>query len=826
MANSPLGTVLSRLRTILEPANAEATDRELLRRFVAGCDQAAFGEEAPRVAMLGTNASILASDQAAFGELVRRHGPMVLGVCRRLLGDAHAAEDAFQAVFLVLVRRARAVPWRESLGGWLHGTARRVALRAKARAGRGFDAGRAPAPSASPDPSEEAAARELRRVLDQELQGLPAKYRAPLVLCDMEGKTHEQAARELGWPKGSLAKRLNGAREQLRARLVRRGVTLSAGALAVFTANEVTAAPSAALAAAAMLAAEGGASTTATALAQGVIQAMWFTKVKTAAVLLLALAVAGTLAGLGAYRAWGARAAAPAPEAKPSPAPAEDKMVMPIDKAVVYNVGFAQAGEAFLTLSEGAAAVADRPEDVKANVQLFLSAVEENRKRVLSVPAGPRLALLAVGPPLDFGDVVAAVGLTRRGGKLDLEMAYTSGRAEGKEFRRNVPWRPLVQVPVDLAPGRYQLTVTWQARKALPAGDAWNVPPTVSTCEFAVTGGDRRESKAVRANGAEFTAFITARLPAPPRDGARDVEIGLRIANVSDHPVMFNRMDTVALSLTAPDGKAREWRYERLRSRQVPPVQLDAGKDVTIPFNGRLTWSDDGKTMRLGGTDDSAGHWWFDGLLPGKYLLTADYENTAAADSALPVRGPYWRGKVQAEPVAFEILEAPNASKPVRVEGLEFTALAPARVAVPPAGQTADVDLGLRIVNVSDKPIALEVNDVLNPRLVAPNGKEPLKPDVGRDGSPRPRPPVTLAPGDSWTWRPEARLQWTTDRAALQLCGPDGRGVPGFWCFGTLHAGKYGLIVGYSNSVAKQDDVAVWVGKAMTEPVDFEIAGP
>ena len=158
---------------------------------------------------------------------------MILGVCRRVLGDAHAAEDAFQATFLILVRRARAVPWRESLGGWLHGTARRVALRARRAAGvsrlvrhqqrRCTPAG-SRRPLADRDPSEEAAARELRRVLDQELQGLPAKYRAPLVLCDLEGKTHEQAARELGWPKGSLAKRLNGGRERLRARLLRRGV--------------------------------------------------------------------------------------------------------------------------------------------------------------------------------------------------------------------------------------------------------------------------------------------------------------------------------------------------------------------------------------------------------------------------------------------------------------------------------------------------------------------------------------------------------------------------------------------------------------------------
>ena len=304
MPNHPLGAVLNRLRSALEPAEAETTDRELLKRFTAR------------------------EEQAAFSELVRRHGPMVLGVCRRILGDAHAAEDAFQATFLVLVRRARAVPWRESLGGWLHGTARRVALRVRRAAGerRGVSPpvrNRRPyaAPLADPDPSEEAAARELRRVLDQELQGLPAKYRAPLVLCDLEGKTHEQAARELGWPKGSVAKRLNGGRERLRARLMRRGVG-PAAALTIFTTKELTAAPAAALAAAALLAAHGGASTKAAALAKGVIQAMWMTKIVTAVVLTTALVVTGTLAGAGTYRAWGARAAAPAPAPNPSRPPA------------------------------------------------------------------------------------------------------------------------------------------------------------------------------------------------------------------------------------------------------------------------------------------------------------------------------------------------------------------------------------------------------------------------------------------------------------------------------------------------------------------------
>jgi RNA polymerase sigma factor (sigma-70 family) len=802
MANSPLGTVLNRLRTILEPADVDATDRELLHRFVAQ------------------------REEAAFSELVRRHGPMVLGVCRRLLGDAHAAEDAFQATFLVLVRRARAVPWRESLGGWLHGAAWRVALRAK-KVGAASRAGlvRLGSPQLhSPDPSEEAAARELRRVLDQELQGLPAKYRAPLVLCDLEGKTHEQAARELGWPKGSLAKRLDGGRERLRARLVRRGVALSAAALAALVTKEATASvPTASLAAAALLAADGGASTAAAALAKGVVQAMWLTKMLTAAVLVLALTAVGGVVGVKAIQNWQAQAA-PAPS---SPAPADEKEIMPIDKAVVYRIGQSQgpAGP-FVPLSEGAVVVGDRGDGADANVLLFNIALARSKKEDLTVPSGPNLALLAAGPVLVSPDDAAVVGLTRSGDNLDLQLAYTSAVASGKMRKTDEPWRPLVQVPVVLGPGRYKLTVTWQARKSLPAGEAWKVAPTVTKCEFAVLPFVRQESKPVRISGAEFTALAPARCVAPPAGAARDVEFALRIANVSDKREVFNLLETVRLSLTTADGMALKWNYDpnAVRAEDGAAV-LDAGRDATVRRKARLEWSGDGKTMRLGGTD-ARGDWWFEGLRPGKYRLSFTFEND---DEGKDQAQPFWVGKATTEEVEFKILDGSNWSKPVRVDGLEFMAFAPIRVAAPnKAAEDAavPVDLSLRVTNVSDRPLSLWVNDSLNLRLSTPEGKEPLKPDVGRDGTPKAKPPVKLAPGDSWTFRLDARLQVAADGAKLVLWGPDGHGVGGFWSFGKLHPGKYSLIVGYSNSVAKQDDTSLWTGSAQADPVDFEITAP
>src|SRR5947209_2361714 len=171
-------------------------------------------------------------DEAAFEALLRRHGPMVLGVCRRVLDDADSADDAFQATFLVLARKAESIRKRPSVGSWLFGVAFRTALKARASAVRRRIHERAIMHPATTDPREEIVWRELRPLLDAEMDRLPEKYRAPLVLCYLEGKTNEEAARELGWTKGTVSGRLARARDVLRQRLVRRGLDLTAGALA------------------------------------------------------------------------------------------------------------------------------------------------------------------------------------------------------------------------------------------------------------------------------------------------------------------------------------------------------------------------------------------------------------------------------------------------------------------------------------------------------------------------------------------------------------------------------------------------------------------
>ncbi|HEY7428077.1 MAG TPA: sigma-70 family RNA polymerase sigma factor, partial [Gemmataceae bacterium] len=167
-------------------------------------------------------------DEDAFTALVSRHGRMVHGVCRRVLGNPHDAEDAFQAVFLILARKAAALRHPQALASWLHGVAVRLALKARTAASRRPSAD--PISSATepsdphPDPLDTLSARELLTLIDREIASLSEVYRLPLVLCDLEERTQEEAARLLGWTLGSLRGRLLRGRERLRTRLVRRGI--------------------------------------------------------------------------------------------------------------------------------------------------------------------------------------------------------------------------------------------------------------------------------------------------------------------------------------------------------------------------------------------------------------------------------------------------------------------------------------------------------------------------------------------------------------------------------------------------------------------------
>jgi RND family efflux transporter MFP subunit len=240
-------------------------------------------------------------DEAAFELLLWRHGTMVLNVCRRILREDHDAEDAFQATFLAFVRKARSIVQREAVAGWLYRVAYRVALEAREKARKTAERERHGTQKLEVEEAPESGWQELRPLLDEEMNRLPERLRLPLVLCYLEGKTNEEAARQLGCPPGTIFSRLARGREMLRRRLIRRGFVFTAGGLGTLLAeNAASAVVSSLLVGPTLKAAQafganqiaaGAASTRVIALAEGVLKAMYLSKLKTIAALVLVLAV-------------------------------------------------------------------------------------------------------------------------------------------------------------------------------------------------------------------------------------------------------------------------------------------------------------------------------------------------------------------------------------------------------------------------------------------------------------------------------------------------------------------------------------------------------
>jgi RNA polymerase sigma factor (sigma-70 family) len=244
-------------------------------------------------------------DEVAFEVLIRRHGPLVMGVCRRVLRSHHDAEDAFQATFLILARKAASIAPRGSLGNWLYRIAFNAALKAKTVIGK-----RRLREKQVADMPESAVAapspwQDLQAVLDEELGRLPDKYLTTIILCDLEGKTRTECAAQLGWPEGTVAGRLARARALLAKRLTRRGVALSAGALASATSPTIASAnvsasvitstiEAASLYAAGQTLAD-VVSSNAAVLAEGVLKAMILNKIKTVTVYAAAVFLVSSL---------------------------------------------------------------------------------------------------------------------------------------------------------------------------------------------------------------------------------------------------------------------------------------------------------------------------------------------------------------------------------------------------------------------------------------------------------------------------------------------------------------------------------------------------
>jgi RNA polymerase sigma factor (sigma-70 family) len=312
MQPAPPDRILDQIRvTVTARFLGALTDAELLERFIAQ------------------------RDEVAFGALLERHAPMVLGVCRRVVSDTHLAEDVLQASFLLLARKAASIRKREALAAWLHGTALRLARRAAAEAARACRADR-PAPAASPsDPLADLSGRELLQVLDEELAGLPESYRIPLLLCHLEGHTRDEAAVRLGWSAGQVKGRLERGRRLLRDRLVKRGVALPAALSAMLVSDSLLCAavpnvlvPTLARTASAFATGAASAAIPARALCltEGALKTMFVNRLKllTISVLVLGLVSSGVGMWLGSRSHAEGQSPAPVAE-KPKPVAQDER---------------------------------------------------------------------------------------------------------------------------------------------------------------------------------------------------------------------------------------------------------------------------------------------------------------------------------------------------------------------------------------------------------------------------------------------------------------------------------------------------------------------
>ncbi len=306
MADGTMTHVLNELRrAALLQAGGERSDQELLDAFLRH------------------------RDEQAFAILVHRHGPMIYALCRRLLGNAQDAADAFQSVFLVLVEKARSIRSRAALGAWLYAVAYRTSLKARTRRQRRQAREQSAGTLPEPEVAMEIPSDDVLALLDEEVSALPERYRAAVVLCELQGRSRREAAQALGVAEGTLSSRLATARCRLRERLSRRGVTLSAEAVAAALATEAASAsvPAALLQATVQAGTSAGAvglvSAEVLSLKKAMVKAMFLAKLKLASVLLCAGCLLGgglVLLGSGAL----GQAPAPADKTEAKPRPEED----------------------------------------------------------------------------------------------------------------------------------------------------------------------------------------------------------------------------------------------------------------------------------------------------------------------------------------------------------------------------------------------------------------------------------------------------------------------------------------------------------------------
>ncbi len=458
MAIRPNGAIRRGLETLFHLGTiGDLSDGQLLERFTT-CG----GELA----------------ELAFTALVERHGPMVLRVCRSSLNDPNDAQDAFQATFLVLVQKARALWVQDSLGPWLHRVAQRVAYRARRSAARRCEHERRAAETRPTRISGGEEWKDVLAVLHEEIDRLPERCRLPVVLCDLEGLTHEQVARHLGWPIGTVKSRLTGGRERLRARLVRRGLAPTAGlAGGASIVRSTSAAVPAELVEATVRAARHlatGATTagvvpaTVALLVEGALNAMLMTKLKFA-VLACGILATGTFVV--------ARQAGRPPEAKTqpvkaaattSPAAPSDAVISPTSSISISSAISSPAALSDTPDDEAVLEIAVERDMARLDVSLLRNELQLYESRVRDAYVKKTCAELGIAETPGGGQSISGDAVK------NAQIAYEGARAS---YRTKVRELMIAQHRLDLDQQKQQEAYRERAAGTKPPRDARAVDP-------------------------------------------------------------------------------------------------------------------------------------------------------------------------------------------------------------------------------------------------------------------------------------------------------------------------------------------------------------
>ena len=504
MATSQMSEVIQHLRrTVLLREEAGLTDGHLLEEFISR------------------------RGEAGLAALVRRHGPMVWGVCRRVLRNHHDAEDAFQATFLVLVRKAASVVPREMVANWLYGVANQTALKARAKTATRMARERQAADMAEPETVRPDVWHDLEPLLDQELSRLPDKYRVPIVLCDLEGKTRKEAARQLDCPEGTVAGRLARARAMLAKRLARHGFALSSGSLAVVLSQNAASAcvpaslvtstiKAASLFAAGQAAAAGVISVNVAALTEGMLKTMLLTKLKIAMAVLVAVAVLGMSTASLTFHVLGDQ---PADKAVQEKAKKVEPAITPVS-GIVRAVDAAQStitlankqGEKTFSVAKDASVSIDGKPGKLADLP-----VEAHVTLNLAGDPATALSVQATGPQIP--GVVKAIDAARN----TITVAHKSGEktfAVAKDASVRVDGKPgkLADLPVE-AHVTLKLSVDQKTALSIEQGNAKKGTAGIAAVAGVVKAVDAAQNTITVVNKLGENTFTVAKDASVSIDG-------------------------------------------------------------------------------------------------------------------------------------------------------------------------------------------------------------------------------------------------------------------------------------------------------------------